>query len=154
MDKKNNVSLHQNTNKMATNRTFTMLKPDAIENGHMGKILSMIIDAGFTIKAMKYTRLTEAQAGAFYEVHKERPFYGELVSYMTSGPIVAAILEKDNAVEDFRKLIGATDPAEAAEGTIRKYFAESKGRNAVHGSDSDENAAIEGAFHFSANEVF
>ncbi|MFM7565335.1 MAG: nucleoside-diphosphate kinase, partial [Flavobacteriales bacterium] len=110
--------------------------------------------AGFTIKAMKFTRLTEAQAGAFYEVHKERPFYGELVSYMTSGPIVAAILEKDNAVEDFRKLIGATDPAEAADGTIRKHFAESKGRNAVHGSDSDENAAIEGAFHFSANEVF
>lgn len=154
MDKKNNVSLPQNTNKMVTNQTFTMLKPDAIENGHMGKILAMIIDAGFTIKAMKYTRLTEAQAGAFYEVHKERPFYGELVSYMTSGPIVAAILEKDNAVEDFRKLIGATDPAEAADGTIRKHFAESKGRNAVHGSDSDENAAIEGAFHFSANEIF
>ena len=146
--------MHPKIDTMATNRTFTMLKPDAIENMHMGKILDMIIQAGFSIKAMKYTRLTEAQAGAFYEVHKERPFYGELVSYMTSGPIVAAILEKDNAVEDFRKLIGATDPAEAAEGTIRKYFAESKGRNAVHGSDSDENAAIEGAFHFSANEVF
>lgn len=138
---------------MATNRTFTMLKPDAIENGHMGKILDMIIQAGFTIKAMKLTQLTEAQAKEFYAVHSERPFYGELVEYMTSGPIVAAILEKENAVADFRALIGATDPAEAAEGTIRKYYAESKGRNAVHGSDSDENAAIEGKFHFSDNEI-
>ena len=138
---------------MATNRTFTMLKPDAIENGHMGKILDMIIQAGFTIKAMKLTQLTDAQAKEFYAVHSERPFYGELVEYMTSGPIVAAILEKDNAVADFRALIGATDPAEAAEGTIRKYYAESKGRNAVHGSDSDENAAIEGKFHFSDNEI-
>lgn len=131
-----------------------MLKPDAIENGHMGKIIDMIIQAGFSIKAMKYTRLSEEQAKKFYEVHAERPFYGELVEYMTSGPIVAAILEKDNAVADFRALIGATDPAEAAEGTIRKYYAESKGRNAVHGSDSDENAEIEGKFHFAANEVF
>jgi nucleoside-diphosphate kinase len=131
-----------------------MLKPDAIENGHMGKIIDMIIQAGFSIKAMKYTRLTEEQAKKFYEVHSERPFYGELVEYMTSGPIVAAILEKDNAVADFRALIGATDPAEAAEGTIRKYYAESKGRNAVHGSDSDENAEIEGKFHFTANEIF
>jgi nucleoside-diphosphate kinase len=131
-----------------------MLKPDAIENGHMGKIIDMIIQAGFSIKAMKYTRLSEDQAKAFYEVHSERPFYGELVEYMTSGPIVAAILEKDNAVADFRALIGATDPAEAAEGTIRKYYAESKGRNAVHGSDSDENAAIEGKFHFADSEVF
>lgn len=139
---------------MATNRTFTMLKPDAIENGHMGKILDMIIQAGFQIKAMKYTRLTEEQAKKFYEVHSERPFYGELVEYMTSGPIVAAILEKENAVADFRALIGATDPAEAAEGTIRKAYAESKGRNAVHGSDSDENAEIEGKFHFSASEIF
>jgi nucleoside-diphosphate kinase len=139
---------------MATNRTFTMLKPDAIENGHMGKILDMIIQAGFSIKAMKYTQLSEDQAKKFYEVHSERPFYGELVEYMTSGPIVAAILEKDNAVADFRALIGATDPAEAAEGTIRKYYAESKGRNAVHGSDSDENAEIEGKFHFTANEIF
>mgnify|MGYP000043835142 FL=1 len=139
---------------MATNRTFTMLKPDAIENGHMGKIIDMIINAGFSIKAMKYTQLSEAQAKEFYAVHAERPFYGELVEYMTSGPIVAAILEKDNAVADFRALIGATDPAEAAEGTIRKAYAESKGRNAVHGSDSDENAAIEGAFHFAANEIF
>jgi nucleoside-diphosphate kinase len=140
--------------KMATNRTFTMLKPDAIENGHTGKIIDMIIGAGFTIKAMKYTRLSEEQAKKFYEVHAERPFYGELVEYMSSGPIVAAILEKDNAVEDFRKLIGATDPAEAAEGTIRAAYAESKGRNAVHGSDSDENAEIEGKFHFAANEIF
>ncbi len=140
--------------KMATNRTFTMLKPDAIENGHMGNIIQMIIDAGFTIKAMKYTRLSEDQAKKFYEVHAERPFYMELVEYMTSGPIVAAILEKDNAVADFRALIGATDPAEAAEGTIRKNYAESKAKNAVHGSDSDENAQIEGEFHFSASEIF
>jgi nucleoside-diphosphate kinase len=139
---------------MATNRTFTMLKPDAIENGYTGKIIDMITAAGFTIKAMKYTQLTTEQAQKFYEVHSERPFYGELVEYMTSGPIVAAILEKDNAVADFRALIGATDPAEAAEGTIRKYYAENKGRNAVHGSDSDENAEIEGKFHFAANEVF
>ena len=139
---------------MATNRTFTMLKPNAIENGHAGKIIDMIIQAGFSIKAMKYTRLTEDQAKEFYAVHAERPFYGELVEYMCSGPIVAAILEKENAVEDFRKLIGATDPAEAAEGTIRAAYAESKGRNAVHGSDSDENADIEGKFHFSANEIF
>lgn len=139
---------------MATNRTFTMLKPDAIENGHMGKIIDMIIQAGFEIKAMKLTRLTTEQAQEFYAVHAERPFYGELVEYMTSGPIVAAILEKENAVADFRALIGATDPAEAADGTIRKAYAESKGRNAVHGSDSDENAAIEGVFHFAANEIF
>jgi nucleoside-diphosphate kinase len=138
---------------MATNRTFTMLKPDAIENGHAGKILDMIIQAGFEIKAMKLTRLSTEQAQKFYEVHAERPFYGELVEYMTSGPIIAAILEKENAVSDFRALIGATDPAEAAEGTIRKYYAESKGRNAVHGSDSDENAQIEGEFHFSAAEL-
>ena len=139
---------------MATNRTFTMLKPDAIENGNMGKIIDLIIQSGFTIKAMKYTRLSEDQAKKFYEVHAERPFYGELVEYMTSGPIVAAILEKENAVADFRALIGSTDPAEAAEGTIRKLYAESKAKNAVHGSDSDENAAIEGAFHFSEAEIF
>ncbi len=138
---------------MATNRTFTMLKPDALENKHTGKIIDMIIAAGFEIKAMKLTQLTTEQAQKFYEVHAERPFYGELVEYMTSGPIVAAILEKENAVADFRTLIGATDPAEAAEGTIRKYYAESKGRNAVHGSDSDENAEIEGKFHFAANEI-
>ena len=138
---------------MATNRTFTMLKPDALENKHTGKIIDMIIAAGFEIKAMKLTQLTTEQAQKFYEVHAERPFYGELVEYMTSGPIVAAILEKENAVADFRALIGATDPAEAAEGTIRKYYAESKGRNAVHGSDSDENAEIEGKFHFAAHEI-
>jgi nucleoside-diphosphate kinase len=139
---------------MTTNRTFTMLKPDAIQNGHMGKIIDMIINAGFKIKAMKYTSLSVAQAQEFYAVHSERPFFGELVDYMTSGPIVAAILEKENAVVDFRNLIGATDPSEAADGTIRKYYAESKGRNAVHGSDSDENAAIESEFHFSPSEIF
>ena len=139
---------------MATNRTFTMLKPDAIENGHMGKIIDMIISAGFQIKAMKYTVLSDEQAKKFYEVHAERPFYGELVEYMTSGPIVAAILEKDNAVADFRTLIGATNPAQAAEGTIRKNFAASIGENAVHGSDSDENAQIEGNFFFSKLERF
>jgi nucleoside-diphosphate kinase len=138
---------------MATNRTFTMLKPDALENKHTGKIIDMIIAAGFEIKAMKLTQLTTEQAQKFYEVHAERPFYGELVEYMTSGPIVAAILEKENAMADFRTLIGATDPADAAEGTIRKYYAESKARNAVHGSDSDENAEIEGKFHFATNEI-
>ena len=131
-----------------------MLKPDSIENGNIGNIINMITEAGFTIKAMKYTRLSNEQAKEFYEVHAERPFYGELVEYMTSGPIVAAILEKDNAVEDFRTLIGATDPAEAADGTIRQKYAESKGRNAVHGSDSDENAQIESDFHFAAIEIF
>lgn len=139
---------------MATNRTFTMIKPDAVEKNYIGGILKMINDAGFKIVAMKYTQLSKEQAGAFYEVHKERPFYGELVEYMSSGPIVAAILEKDNAVEDFRTLIGATNPAEAAEGTIRKIYAESISANAVHGSDSDENAKIEGNFHFKANEIF
>lgn len=130
-----------------------MLKPDAIENGYMGKIIDLIIESGFTIKAMKYKQLTKEQAMKFYEVHAERPFYTELVDYMTSGPIVAAILEKDNAVADFRALIGSTDPAEAAEGTIRKSYAESKAKNAVHGSDSDENALIEGEFHFMASEI-
>jgi len=138
---------------MATNRTFTMLKPDAVEAKNTGKIIEMIIDAGFEIKAMKLTHLNESEAKEFYAVHKERPFYGELVEYMTSGPIVAAILEKDNAVADFRKLIGATDPSEAEEGTIRKKYAESKAKNAVHGSDSDENAEIESNFHFSGREM-
>lgn len=138
---------------MATNRTFTMIKPEAVAAGHTGKILDMIIEAGFKIKALKLTTLSKERAGEFYEVHKERPFYGELVDYMSSGPIVAAILEKDNAMADFRALIGATDPAEAAEGTIRKNFAKSKAENAVHGSDSDENAEIEGKFHFAANEI-
>ena len=146
--------MHSKLEKMTTNRTFTMLKPDAIENGHMGKIIDLIIQSGFTIKSMKYTQLTKEQAMKFYEVHSERPFYMELVDYMTSGPIVAAILEKENAVLDFRNLIGATDPAEAAEGTIRKSYAESKAKNAVHGSDSDENAQIEGEFHFNLNEIF
>ncbi len=138
---------------MATNRTFTMIKPEAVANGDMGKIIDMIIDAGFKIKALKLTKLTPERAGEFYEVHKERPFYGELVEYMSSGPIVAAILEKDNAVAEFRKLIGATDPSEAEEGTIRKRFAKSKAENAVHGSDSDENAEIESQFHFSDDEI-
>lgn len=139
---------------MATNRTFTMIKPDAVQDGNSGAILKMIEDAGFKIIAMKYTRLTPELAGKFYEVHKERPFYGELCEYMSSGPIFAAILEKENAVADFRTLIGATNPAEAAEGTIRKLYAKSIGENAVHGSDSDENAAIEGNFYFSMQERF
>lgn len=138
---------------MAGNRTFTMIKPDGIEAGHAGKIIDKIIEAGFTIKAMKLDRLSEDRAKEFYKVHAERPFYGELVEYMSSGPIIAAILEKDNAVADFRALIGATDPAEAADGTIRKLYAESKAKNAVHGSDSDENAAIESAFHFEDSEI-
>jgi len=138
---------------MSGNRTFTMIKPDAVESNNIGNITQMISDAGFTIKAMKLTQLTKDQAKEFYEVHKERPFYGELVEYMTSGPIVAAVLEKDNAVADFRTLIGSTDPAEAEDGTIRKKYAESKGRNAVHGSDSDENAQIESNFHFNKNEL-
>ena len=131
-----------------------MVKPDATSKGNTGAIINDIIAGGFTIKAMKWTKLTKEQAGAFYAVHKERPFYGELVEFMSSGPIVAAILEKDNAVADFRKLIGATNPAQAEEGTIRKKYAASMGENAVHGSDSDENAAIEGNFFFSELERF
>lgn len=131
-----------------------MIKPDATKNGHTGAILNMINEAGFKIVALKMLHISDAKAGEFYAVHKERPFYGELVSFMSSGPIAAAILEKDNAVEDFRKLIGATNPAEAAEGTIRKKYATSIGENAVHGSDSDENAAIEGDFFFSKLEQF
>jgi nucleoside-diphosphate kinase len=134
------------------NRTFTMIKPDAFANGHTGAILAMIESAGFRIVAMKKTLLTGERAGEFYAVHRERPFYGELVEFMSSGPIVAAILEKDNAVEDFRTLIGATDPAKAEEGTIRRRYAENVGRNAVHGSDSDDNARIEGAFFFGGME--
>jgi nucleoside-diphosphate kinase len=139
---------------MATNRTFTMLKPDAVEKGHIGAILEKITASGFRIVAMKLTQMTKSDAQTFYAIHKERPFFGELVDYMTRGPIVAAILEKENAVDDFRTLIGATNPAEAADGTIRKLFAESISENAVHGSDSDENAEIEGSFHFSGREVF
>lgn len=137
---------------MATNRTFTMIKPDAFKAGNSGAILKMIEDAGFKIVAMKATQLTPDQAGKFYEVHQERPFYKDLCTYMSSGPIIAVILEKANAVEDFRTLIGATNPANAAEGTIRKIFATSIEANAVHGSDSDENAAIEGAFYFAQTE--
>jgi nucleoside-diphosphate kinase len=137
-----------------SNVTFTMIKPDAVKNGNIGNILQMINNAGFRIVAMKYTKLSLEQAGKFYEVHSARPFYGELTQFMSSGPIVAAILEKDNAVADFRALIGATNPAEAAEGTIRKKYATSIGENAVHGSDSDENALIEGAFFFSGLEKF
>ena len=139
---------------MVTNRTFTMIKPEAVSNGHIGAILERINAAGFRIVSMKKIELTAELAGAFYNVHKERPFYEELVSYMSSGPIVAAILEKNNAVADFRALIGATDPTEAADGTIRKEFAESKAKNAIHGSDSDENAKIEGSFFFSELERF
>lgn len=139
---------------MITNRTFTMIKPDAVEKGHTGAIIEKITAAGFRIVALKKTQLSRPEAEAFYSVHKERPFFGELVEFMTRGPIVAAILEKDNAVNDFRMLIGATNPAEAAEGTIRKLYATSMGENAIHGSDSDENAALEGAFHFAAREQF
>lgn len=131
-----------------------MIKPDAFGAGNSGAIIKMIEEAGFTLKAAKLTKLTEERAGQFYEVHKERPFYGDLVSYMSSGSIIAIVLEKENAVEDFRKLIGATNPAEAAEGTIRKIFAKSIEANAVHGSDSDENAQIEASFFFSATERF
>lgn len=131
-----------------------MIKPDAVESGHIGAILKHIVDAGFKIVAMKYTKLSREKAGEFYAVHKERPFYGELVDFMSRGPIVAAILEKENAVEDFRTLIGATNPANAAPGTIRALYAKNVGENAVHGSDSDENAAIESSFHFAGTEIF
>jgi len=135
-----------------SNRTFTMIKPDAFSKGHSGAIIDKILKSGFHVIALKLTRLTPEKAGEFYAVHKARPFYGELVDFMSSGPIIAAILEKDNAVADFRKLIGATDPAKADEGTIRKLFAASVGENAVHGSDSDDNARIEGDFFFNAFE--
>jgi nucleoside-diphosphate kinase len=135
-----------------SNRTFTMIKPDAMKNGHAGAILDRIIKEGYRIVALKVTKLSAEKAGEFYAVHKERPFYGELVTFMSSGPITAAILEKNNAVADFRSLIGATNPAQAADGTIRKLFATSLGENAVHGSDSDENAKIEGDFFFSILE--
>ena len=139
---------------MAGNRTFTMIKPDAVQAGNTGAILKMIEEAGFRIVAIKKTHLTQAIAGKFYEVHKERGFYGELCAYMSSGAIYPVILEKDNAVEDFRKLIGATDPKKADEGTIRKIFATSIEANAVHGSDSDENAAQEASFFFAETERF
>jgi nucleoside-diphosphate kinase len=139
---------------MNGNKTFTMIKPDAVRNGHIGAILNQITEAGFKIVAMKYTRLSLEKAGEFYAVHSARPFFGELTEFMSSGPIVAAILEKDNAVEDFRKLIGATDPSKAEPGTIRALYATNVGENAVHGSDSDENAQIEGNFFFSNLERF
>lgn len=138
---------------MATNRTFTMLKPDATGAGNTGKIIDRMIEAGFAVKAMKWTQLSLKEAQAFYAVHAERPFFGELTAYISGGPIVAMILEKDNAVDDFRTLIGSTNPQEAAPGTIRADFAESIAANAVHGSDTDENAAIEGAFYFSEREL-
>ena len=135
------------------NITFTMIKPDAVENGHIGAILEKINSAGFKIIAMKYTKLSLEKAQKFYEIHKDRPFFNELVTFMSRGPIVAAILEKDNAVEDFRELIGSTNPADAKNGTIRNLYATSMGENAVHGSDSNENAKIEGTFHFSDSEI-
>ena len=139
---------------MATNRTFTMIKPDAVANGYIGVILEKITTAGFKIVSLKLTQLTVDDAKKFYDVHNERPFYNDLCAFMSSGPIVAAILEKDNAVTDFRKLIGATNPEEAEEGTLRKLYASSMQQNAVHGSDSDDNARIESGFHFSRREQF
>ena len=139
---------------MAGNRTFTMIKPDAVRGGHIGAILKQMNEAGFKIVAMKYTKLSLEKAGEFYDIHRERPFFGELTEFMSSGPIVAAVLEKENAVEDFRTLIGATNPAEAAPGTIRALYATNIGENAVHGADSDENAAREASFHFAQTEMF
>lgn len=139
---------------MSHHHTLTMIKPEAVKKGYTGGILKMICDAGFRIAAMKMLQLSESEAGRFYEVHRERPFYNDLVSFMSSGPIVAAILEKDNAVEDFRALIGPTNPSAAPEGTIRKYYGSSIQENAVHGSDSNENAGIEAAFFFSGLERF
>ena len=137
-----------------SNITFTMLKPDSIRNGNVGAILDKIVKSGFKIKAMKFTKMTYEKASSFYSIHSERPFFKDLVGYMTSGPIIAAILEKENAVNDFRELIGSTNPEEAKEGTIRNMFAKSISENAIHGSDSDENAKIECEFHFSPDEIF
>ncbi len=139
---------------MKTNRTFTMLKPDSIEDGYMLPILNKISDSGFKIIALKYKKMNREEAEEFYAIHSEKPFFSDLINFITRGPIVAAVVEKDNAVEDFRKLIGSTDPDEAEEGTIRKSFARSKGENAIHGSDSDENASIEISFHFDVSEIF
>ena len=139
---------------MKTNRTFTMLKPDSIEDGYMLPILNKISESGFKIVALKYKKMNREEAQEFYSIHSEKPFFNDLINFITRGPIVAAVLEKDNAVEDFRKLIGSTDPNEAEEGTIRKSFARSKGENAVHGSDSDENANVEISFHFDKTEIF
>ena len=137
-----------------SNITFMMIKPDATENGHIGSILEKITSAGFIIKALKLTQLTIEDAKKFYEIHNDRPFFDDLIKFMTRGPLVAAVIEKDNAVSDFRTLIGSTNPVEAADGTIRKLFATSISENAVHGSDSDENALIESKFHFSCREIF
>ncbi len=139
---------------MTSNRTFTMIKPDAVEKGYTGAILNKINASGFRIVSMKMTQLSRRDAELFYAIHKDRPFFGDLVAFMSRGPIVAAVLEKDNAVNDFRTLIGSTNPEEAAVGTIRKLYASSVGENAVHGSDSDENAVIESQFHFSGREMF
>ena len=139
---------------MNSNRTFTMLKPDSIEQGNMLPIINMIENAGFKIIALKYKKMSKDEAEKFYSIHSDKPFFNDLVSFMTRGPIIAAALEKENAVEEFRELIGSTDPQEAMDGTIRKKFAKSKGENAVHGSDSDENASIEIDFHFDSNEIF
>ena len=139
---------------MASDITLTMIKPDAVRDGYIGRILADIEAGGFRIKAMRYYHMNPDVAGRFYEVHRERPFYADLVKFMSSGPIVAAVLQKDNAVADFRDLIGATNPADAAEGTIRKKYAKSIGENAVHGSDSDENARLETSFHFAADQIF
>ena len=139
---------------MKTNRTFTMLKPDSIEDGYMLPILNKISESGFKIIALKYKKMNREEAQEFYSIHSEKPFFNDLINFITRGPIVAAVLEKDNAVQDFRKLIGSTDPNEAEEGTIRKSFARSKGENAVHGSDSDENEIIELSFHFDKTEIF
>ena len=139
---------------MKTNRTFTMLKPDSIEDGYMLPILNKISESGFKIIALKYKKMNRDEAQEFYSIHSEKPFFNDLINFITRGPIVAAVLEKDNAVDDFRKLIGSTDPNEAEEGTIRKSFARSKGENAVHGSDSDENANVEISFHFDKTEIF
>jgi nucleoside-diphosphate kinase len=139
---------------MNSNRTFTMLKPDSIEQGNMLPILNMIENAGFKIIALKYKKMSKDEAEKFYSIHSDKPFFNDLVSFMTRGPIIAAALEKENAVEEFRELIGSTDPQEVMDGTIRKKFAKSKGENAVHGSDSDENASIEIDFHFDSNEIF
>ncbi len=139
---------------MITNRTFTMLKPDSIEQGNMLPILNMIENSGFKIIALKYKRMNRDEAKKFYSIHSDKPFYDDLVSFMSRGPIIAAALEKENAVDDFRTLIGSTDPLDAKEGTIRKKFAKSKGENAIHGSDSDENAYKEINFHFDKNEIF
>lgn len=137
---------------MTTNRTFTMIKPDAVKNGYAGEILDKIIKGGYKIVALKYTKLTKEAAEGFYSVHSDKPFFGELTDFMSSGPIYAAILEKEDAVKSFRAFIGATNPTDAADGTIRKLYASSLGENAIHGSDNDENAAIEGSYFFSKLE--